>query len=383
MRLNQQEEASAGEARYDASMIPKVAALASRLEQEHRETLSAREIETIGAEVGLNPEFMRAALEQLTRTDITAGRREAPLSKRPGAPASAVQSPTLERPDAGVGWYKRRELRRAQRRAEMEAVSRLDPLIPAWWAAGWAVPVSIPLLVATMHMPGEFIGLLMLPLWGVYVGVGTFLTASAKAKLARAAPLAPAATSRTALLELLFGLQRELEGQREHRAFLSVDVVGSSGMKEGASDLAVEYSFGNFTRWVQEVVASQRGIMQSAAGDGIMCAFADDAAAVRAARRLQEGIARFNAERNRLPAPFRIRCGIAAGEVAVDSGLSLGQLHSPVIDRAAALQKRAEPGGILLGASVAGPGAIELGNIVSLPEPVAGEAAFAWRSPVQ
>src|SRR5581483_2804731 len=140
---------------------------------------------------------------------------------------------------------------------------------------------------------------------------------------------------------------------KQHRAFLSVDVVHSSEMKLGEPELAVEYSFGQFQSWVEESVRSLGGEVQSAAGDGLMCVFREDAAAVRAAGLLQQGMAAFNAARNRLATPFRIRCGVASGEVpAVPQG-SLGRVHSPVIDRAAVLQKQAEPGGVVVSRELA------------------------------
>jgi class 3 adenylate cyclase len=186
--------------------------------------------------------------------------------------------------------------------------------------------------------------------------------------------------SRPALLNLLFVLQRQLEGQKQHRAFLSVDVVGSSEMKRSANDLAVEHSFGQYRAWVEEVVRARDGEMQSAAGDGVMAIFPTDASAVRAARQLQEELAGFNQTHNRLPLPFRIRCGVSAGEVAMEEGTPLGHLQSPVIDRAAALQKRAEPGDIVVSAEAAGAALVELGNLAPLPGPMAGEPAFSWRA---
>ena len=96
-------------------------------------------------------------------------------------------------------------------------------------------------------------------------------------------------------------------------------------------------------------------------------------------RQLQEEIARFNAEHNRLPVPFRIRCGVSAGEVAVGGGEAIGQLQSAIIDRAAALQKRAEPGGILVSGEVAATALIELGTVTPLDEPIGGEPAFEWK----
>jgi class 3 adenylate cyclase len=135
--------------------------------------------------------------------------------------------------------------------------------------------------------------------------------------------------------------------------------------------------------WVEGTVRANGGEMQSAAGDGVMCVFPAEAGAVRAARQLQEGIPPFNGEQNRLPVPFRIRFGVSAGEVAIDAGVPLGHLHSPVIDRAAALQKRAQPGDILVGSEVTAAALLELGSVAPFPEPVAGEPAFSWRAGAQ
>jgi class 3 adenylate cyclase len=195
----------------------------------------------------------------------------------------------------------------------------------------------------------------------------------------QAAPVIPSELSREELLHLLFELHRRLEAQKQHCAFLSVDVVHNSEMKRAGTPLTVEYSFGQFQRWVTEVVQRWGGEIQSAAGDGMMGLFPSDAEALRAARQLQEELARFNAERNRLPLPFRIRCGVSAGEVAVEAGEAIGHLQSAIIDRAAALQKRAEPGGILVSGEVAATALIELGPVTPLEEPIGGEPAFAWK----
>jgi class 3 adenylate cyclase len=195
----------------------------------------------------------------------------------------------------------------------------------------------------------------------------------------RAAPVIPAELSREELLDLLFNLHRRLEAQKQHCAFLSVDVVHHSEMNRAGTPLTTEYSFGQYQRWVNEVVQRWGGQTTNTAGDGVMCLFPSDTQALRAARQLQEELSRFDAEHNRLPQPFRIRCGVSAGEVAVGGGEAIGQLQSVVIDRAAALQKRAEPGGILVSGEVAATALIELGPVTPLDEPIGGEPAFAFQ----
>jgi class 3 adenylate cyclase len=323
------------EARYDPETAGKIAALATRLQSRHQETLTAGEIEAIGAEVGLKPGFVQQAVLHFNRSKTAA---------IPHPPRSL--SPQTLRARAAI-----------------------------WWVTAWAIPLT--LFFIGLHTVGAPTMLIyFFPGVAVYAGVGLTLSLMADA----GGDKVSGKLSRAQLLEMLFVLQAELEGQKQHRAFLSVDVVDSTGMKRQGTELAVEYSFGQFRQWVEEVVRAEAGEMQSAAGDGMMCVLATDAGAVRAARRLQEGLAQFNTAHNRLPTPFRIRCGVSAGEVAIEAGMPLGHLQSSVIDRAAALQKQAAPGEILIGDELADVARAELGSLSRLPEPVAGFPALCWRS---
>jgi class 3 adenylate cyclase len=335
MQVRHSEDPSVSEARYDPETAGRIAALATRLQSKHQETLTAGEIEAIGAEVGLKPDFVQQALQYLNeRKALAASGGVRTLSPRtPGAIAAA------------------------------------------WWAVGWVIPVTLLFIgLSTVGAPTLFV--FFFPGVAAYLGVGLMLSHL----VSDGAKKASAKLPRAQLLEILFALQAELEDQKQHRAFLSVDVVDSSEMKRQGADLAVEYSFDQFRQWVEEVVRAEGGEMQSAAGDGVMCVLATNAGAVRAARRLQEGLAQFNAARNRLPTPFRIRCGVSAGAVAIEEGMPLGHLQSPVIDRAAVLQKQAAPGDILVGEDLADVALAELGSLSRLPEPVAGAPAFSWRS---
>jgi class 3 adenylate cyclase len=331
LQRHQQEETGGG--RYDEGTLRKVTELAQRLQDRHQETLTAREMEEIGGEVGLKPAYIRRALAQLTE------QRSAGVAHRP-----PVSRKTLEGRAA------------------------------AWWAAGWTIPFMLMFLLRTfIDSPAIVLGFFMG--WAIYIGGGIMLSSAADAVPKPSdEPL-----SRGTLLELLFALQRELEGQKQHRAFLSVDVVGSSEMKHGASDLAVEYSFRQFQQWAGELVRAEGGQIHGMAGDGIMAMFPTDAGAIRAARGLQERLPQFNRELNHLAQPFVIRCGVSAGEVALDERGSLGELQSRVIDRAAALQKRSEPGGVLISGELAAAALTERSELTPLPDPVAGAPVFSLR----
>jgi len=334
------------ETRYDPAMMGKVAAMAQRLQARHQDQLTAREMEEIGAEVGLEPSFVRAALRRMT--------------EKPAQAMQAVQ--TL--PD----------------RISRLSTRQLQAISKAWWSAGWTLPFVLMMALGAFtdfgpQMTGGFF-----TGWLIYIGGGVYFSHMAGDSEAPKALEPSRPVSRTQMLEALFSLQRQLEGQKQYRAFLSVDVVGSSNMKRGAPELAVEYSFNQFRIWVEYVVRSCGGEMQSAAGDGMMCVFHRDVDAVRAARALFDGLHRFNAEHNRLPVPFDLRCGVSAGHVAMEPGTPLGYLHSPVIDRAAALQKHAQPGMVVVGSEVTGAALAQLDSVSALPDPGDGQPAFCWQS---
>ena len=65
--------------------------------------------------------------------------------------------------------------------------------------------------------------------------------------------------------------------------------------------------------------------------------------------------------------------------MAFEAGAPISHLRSVIIDRAAALQKRAAPGGILVSGEVAAAALMELGPLAPLAEPIGGEPAFEWR----
>lgn len=307
---------------------------------ETRETLTAKEVEAIGKEVGLDPVFVRQAMSEFVKEHQAARVRE------------HVTKLTMWR-KLPRGWW-----------------------VSGWWAAGWTIPfILVTLIESHLAAPLFFAG------WGVYIGVGVLL--SAWVKIASAYPDKPQPVpnklSRADLLEMLFSLRRMLEGQRQRRVFLSVDVVGSSEMKRSSSELEVEHSFQQFHGWLSEVVAKHGGQVHSVAGDGAMCMFAEDVEAVKAALELQRGIAQFNATQNFLPIPFQIRCGISAGSVPVEDGTSIGQIHSHVLDRAAHLQKRAKPGGIVVGGEVFGAALMLLDSVSPLPDSSGEQVAFEWQ----
>src|SRR5438876_12225608 len=110
MRLKQYENQTGGETRYDEKTLRKVAALASRLQSRHQETLTAREMQAIGAEVGLEPAFIQQALTHLA-------------TPKPAKPRFAL--------------------------------GLTEKLVACWWAAGWSIIPGTAIMHKALGLPKE------------------------------------------------------------------------------------------------------------------------------------------------------------------------------------------------------------------------------------
>jgi pSer/pThr/pTyr-binding forkhead associated (FHA) protein len=147
-------------------------------------------------------------------------------------------------------------------------------------------------------------------------------------------------------------LERDAEIQSRYGfrgSFLDLDVVDSHGLKVAAqSPEHIIVSFERFRAFAAEVVEEHDGQVLNSNGDELMCFFDDALAAVRAATALLERLPAWNATRNRLDAPFRVRQGIHSGESLLDRVRRVA--YSPVLDVAGHLQKYAPVDGVLVSA---------------------------------
>lgn len=157
-----------------------------------------------------------------------------------------------------------------------------------------------------------------------------------------------ASDDRMALLKQMVQIQDQLREHEREIAFLSLDIVGSVRLKEGANVLSVEFTFSEYHQFVERIVARNNGRIHSTAGDGVTCAFENSADAFRASRQIQSGLFEFNSYRNRLSEPIRLRGGIHFGTIIPHGPNSTDVNFSDVIDFAAHLQKVCPVGGIAL-----------------------------------
>lgn len=156
-------------------------------------------------------------------------------------------------------------------------------------------------------------------------------------------------SARQDLLKQLVDLQEHLREGQQAATFLSLDVVGSTKMKLGADQLAVEFTFTEYHNYVARIAEKHFGNIHSTAGDGITVAFESPQNAFNAARQIQTGLVEFNAFRNKIDTPLQLRAGIHTGQVVAPEAGNMTSINfASVIDIAAHLQKECPVGGVAI-----------------------------------
>ncbi len=375
-------EETTGERVYDADTLRQVTALANQLQESHRDALTAEQIEGIGAEVGLGRRFVQEALKQLAHHQSQAsGRRERANEFRGLVAGWAV----------GGLW----SLLACLLTATVPAAGNLFTLVSAPLLAvtvGFLIGKQRAAMGAALSLASALalaIGLVPGGGWGAALALLTLggpLAAWLAWQGARVRkhyfPLAgdTAGVSSPALLEMLVTVQRQLEERAQHRAFLSIEVTGAREMRRDGPGALVDHTFGQFVEWVEALVRDCGGECRGTVEEGMICTFPADSGAVSVARQLQEGMGRFNTERNSLASPFRIRCGITAGGVAEESEPHLDALHSAYIERAVEVQRQADPGDILVSSELAAAALLELRSLAPLSREAGAAPIFSWRA---
>lgn len=186
-------------------------------------------------------------------------------------------------------------------------------------------------------------------------------------------------SERQELLRQLVEIQDKLRSGEQGVAFLSVDIVGSTKLKQSADPLSVEFTFNEYHRYADSIARKHLGRVHSTAGDGITMAFDHPRNAYQAARNLIAGLIELNTFRNKIGKPIEVRCGIHAGTVtAPDAGDIRSLNFASVIDIAAHLQKEAPVGGIAISEYAAAhvPGGVDAIGTERLE--VSGVSAVIW-----
>jgi class 3 adenylate cyclase len=179
--------------------------------------------------------------------------------------------------------------------------------------------------------------------------VGGMLANMIVSKNRRRLGLKDPAQERQELLKQLVDLQNRLKSGEQTVTFLSVDIVGSTRMKELADALSIEYTFNEYHQFVDRVARKYGGSIHSTAGDGMTCAFDTALQAFGAAKNIQAGLIELNTFGNQTGIPIALRIGIHSGTVLTPKPGDIGSLNfAHVIDVSAHLQKIAPVGGIVV-----------------------------------
>jgi class 3 adenylate cyclase len=212
-------------------------------------------------------------------------------------------------------------------------------------AFGLAVAIGYSFFSMVFRAPGTVEGAVVIPLV-LLCGLGGLILGKFSDRITRLRLQADPIKRREHLLRQLVDLQDELKKGEKLVAFLSVDVVGSTRIKETSEPLASEFTFTEYTSFVRDAAGRYGGQIHSTAGDGVLLAFEDPKQAFAAARHLQAAILEFNAFRNRTGQPFELRCGLHAGLVMAPAGQPTAVNYSHVIDVSSHAQRVAPIGGI-------------------------------------
>lgn len=156
------------------------------------------------------------------------------------------------------------------------------------------------------------------------------------------------------LLKDFVALKKQLEAMGRDLAFLSIDVVDSTGMKEGEDVYVVSNDFIEYRNFVETRINANNCIKSTWTPDGLMACFGNLEDAVNAAQIILSELPTFNANKG-MKRDFLLRCGINVGHVFFDDTLPLEQISDRAIDIAGHMQKHAEPNTIFIAKQIIKP----------------------------
>jgi class 3 adenylate cyclase len=185
-------------------------------------------------------------------------------------------------------------------------------------------------------------------------------------------------SARQKLLRRKKRIEEALKAVKRRRcSFLSMDVVGSTKMKVGQDPRLVTATFLAYEEMLKAILEECAAWKQAWTPDGVLVCFQQVEDGVRAAQRVLEDLKEFNASRNKLRTPFRVRCGLSEGEVAIFEDSKLEKVTDPTIDLAGQLQKYARANTLWISAQVYDSLAAKSG-FQPIEQEVGGHRVFEW-----
>jgi class 3 adenylate cyclase len=183
---------------------------------------------------------------------------------------------------------------------------------------------------------------------------------------------------REQLIKEFVETKKKLDEMGRDLAFLAIDVVDSTGMKQNEERAIVEHDFREYKRFIERCLTAHGCLKTAWTPDGVMSCFNSVDAAVRAAREIITGLDNFNKSVKTMQREFVIRAGVNSGFVYFDDSMPLEEISDRVIDIAGHMQKNAQPNSV----SVAKPAIEPLNDRIGF-EPsgriVDGYEVYEWK----
>ncbi len=144
---------------------------------------------------------------------------------------------------------------------------------------------------------------------------------------------------RKKLLQIYAETKKTLEKQKRFVAFLSIDIVNSTGMKVGETRETAERDFILYKKMVERVLNNHRSLKSAWTPDGVMICFNSVEDAVGAGQEIVRGLTDFNRRVKTMKHDFAVRIGVNAGEVSYNETIPMEEMTDRVIDIAGHMQK--------------------------------------------
>jgi hypothetical protein len=182
---------------------------------------------------------------------------------------------------------------------------------------------------------------------------------------------------REELLKVFAETKKKLDKMGMDLAFLSVDVVDSTGMKKGEEKALIEYTFKGYKKYIEKIISAHGALKSAWTPDGVMICFKTVDAAVKTAREIISGLDEFNKNVKSIKQDFKVRCGINSGYVYFDDTVPMEEMSDRVIDIAGHMQKHASPNNIFIAKPAIAP-TFESDGFEPASKTVDGYEVYVW-----
>ncbi|MBI5624496.1 MAG: hypothetical protein HY924_12020 [Elusimicrobia bacterium] len=188
--------------------------------------------------------------------------------------------------------------------------------------------------------------------------------------------------TRGELMEVIAHAQKALERHKQKLAFLSIDVVNSTGMKAGEDPAKAEKDFIHYKNMVEEILRGNHAFKSAWTPDGVMICFLETRDAVRAGQALVKELKTFNKEVKSIKHDFAVRIGINTGDLLTEDSVPMEAMTDRVIDIAGHMQKHGAVDAVSVSEHAIKPLLAEF-PFVPAGRVVDGCPVYEWRMPAE